>query len=199
MKLSHRPRALAAVAVAALAVVTLAACAEKQPDRLALDPSGPFKFDKKGQTEEVKIMAFTGKQPFVAPVPVTYASSDTTVATVDDKGVITCTGSGKATITASAWSLTTTAEVSATVVGSIEVKQDAPKPMKLNSKGHQLTVVVKDDKGNVIEKPKVMYRATDYCVEVSDDGFLKPLTDGECDVVVSAADQSARIKLEVRE
>lgn len=180
-------------------LLVLAACEERKPERLALDPAGPFRFDRKGQTEEVKVAAFVGKKPYVKAVPVSYSSADPSVATVDDKGVITSTGSGQTTITASAWGLSTTADVTASIVGSVSVKDDVPRPLKLSGKGWKLAVTVKDDKGNVIENPKVTYRATDYCVEVDDDGNLKPLADGECDVVVSAADQSARVKLEVRE
>jgi hypothetical protein len=180
-------------------VGALTGCEEKKPDRLALDPGGPFRFEKKGQKEELKVAAFRGPQPYVKAVPATWSSSDTSVATVDEQGVVTSTGSGQAEITASAWGLTTSAAVSSTIVGSVEVKDDVPKPLKLNHKGWPLKVTVKDDKGTIIEKPKIMYRATDYCVEVEDDGVLKPLADGDCDVVVSVADQSARIKLQVRE
>lgn len=180
-------------------LLSLPACEEKKPDRLALDPAGPFRFERKGETETVNVAAFTGARPYVRAVPVEYASSDATVATVDAKGVITCTGSGAATVTARAWGISTTADISATVVGSVEVKDDVPRPFKLKNPGVQLHVVVKDDKGHVIDKPKVSFRATDYCVEVDDAGFMKPLADGDCDVVVSAADQSARLKLQVRE
>ncbi len=62
-----------------------------------------------------------------------------------------------------------------------------------------MVVVVKDDKGNVIPKPKVLYRALDYCVEVSEDGLLTPLADGECQVSVTVADQSAKVWLDVKE
>lgn len=181
-------------------LLVLAACTEKQPDRLALDPSGPFKLERKGQTEDVRVAAFSGAQPFVKKVPAVWKSSDTSVATVDDTGKITCTGSGAATVTVSAWGLEASAPVSASVVGSVEVKDDVPHPIKLSSKGAQLHVTVKDDKGNVIAKPPtVRYTPSDYCVEASDDGFLKPLSDGDCDVTVAVADKSAKIKLQVRE
>ena len=181
-------------------VGSLVACSETPPDRLAMDPSGPFHFEKKGQTEEVKIAAFAGKQPYVKKVPAEWKSSDTSVATVDDNGKITSTGSGKTTITATAWGVSTTAEVTSRIVGSLAVKDDVPKVIRLNGKPVQLHVIVKDDKGNVIEKPeRVIYRATDYCVEVSDDGLMKPLTEGDCDVVVNVADQYARVKLSVKE
>ncbi|HEY4222639.1 MAG TPA: hypothetical protein VGO62_14890, partial [Myxococcota bacterium] len=76
---------------------------------------------------------------------------------------------------------------------------EVKKPLHLSSAPLQLHVVVKDDKGKVIEKPeRVMYRATDYCVEVSDDGVVKPLAEGDCDVAIQVADQFAKVKLSVQ-
>jgi hypothetical protein len=196
------PRSKASIAFkwAPLALLALTACKEPPPDKLAMDPSGPFHFEKKGATEDVKIAAFRGKQPVPEKVPVEWKSSDTSVATVDEKGHITATGSGKTTITAEAWNLTTTAEVSARIVGSLAVADDVPKPLKLSNKGVQLHITVKDDKGNVIEKPEhVGYRATDYCVEVSDDGFVKPLAEGDCAVDVNIADKYAKLNISVKE
>lgn len=185
---------LGLVAAATLSV----ACAEQMPDTLALDPAGPFKMEKKGEKETTKVAAFMkNKRPYVKAVPADWQSNDTSVATVEN-GVITATGSGKTQITATAWGLTTSADVQVVIVGSVEVQNDVPKPFKLNAKPHQLKVVVKDDKGNVIEKPLVRYKATNYCVEVSDDGVISPLADGDCDVVIEAADKSTKIKIETR-
>ena len=184
---------------ALLAALLAAGCEEAKPDRLTLDPSGPFRFEKRGESEQVKAAAFRGPKPYVKAVPVEYSSADTSVATVDADGTIRATGSGKTTITASAWGVTATAEVSVRIVGSIELVDDVPKPFKLKMKPRPLKAIVKDDKGAVIDGYKVAWRATDYCVEVSDDGVLAPLSDGDCDVEARAADQYARIKLQVRE
>jgi hypothetical protein len=183
----------------ALFAMVLSACEAEKPDRLELMPSGPYVFDKKGQSEDVQVTAYVGKKPYTSPIKPSFASSDENVATVDDKGHVTCTGSGTATITATAEGASGSGEVRAQVVGSMEVAKDAPERMRLNHKGHQLTVVVKDTSGKVIEKPKVQYRATDYCVEVDDSGLVKPLSEGECDVVVSVADQYQRVKFSVRD
>jgi hypothetical protein len=175
------------------------ACAEQMPERLALDPSGPFKMDKKGEKETTKVAAFMkNKRPYVKAVPADWQSNDTSVATIEN-GVITATGSGKTTVTATAWGLTTSADVEVVIVGSVEVVNDVPKPFKLKAKPHPLKVTVKDDKGNVIAKPLVRYKASNYCVEVSDDGVLSPLADGDCDVIIESADKSTKIKIETRE
>lgn len=193
----RKPRLTLLVAGAACAGVL--GCEEPRADRLALDPSGPLRFTAKGITEELKVAAFRGTMPFVKPIPTTWSSSDPTVATVDDKGLVTTAGSGRASVTASAWGLSTSAEVLVSIVGSVAVTSSVPRPLKLSAPPLVLEVLVKDDKGNVIEKPKVQYRATDYCVEVDDQGRVTPLADGECDVVVAAADKSARVHFEVRE
>ena len=195
-----RMRTLLAHVIGIVAVATLTlACAQEMPERLALDPAGPFKMDKKGEKETTKVAAFMkNKRPYVKAVPADWQSNDTSVATINN-GVISATGSGKTTITATAWGLTTSADVNVVIVGSVEVVNDVPKPFKLKAKPHQLKVTVKDDKGNVIEKPLVRYKATNYCVEVSDDGVLLPLADGDCDVVIDSANKSTKIKIETRE
>lgn len=195
----HVPARLALVCSGLLAAALASSCEAPQPDRLALDPSGPLHFEKRGAREEFKVAAFRGPRPFVKAVPATWTTSNPDVVSVDDKGIITSTGSGRAVVTASAWGLSAHADVSVSIVGSVEVMNSLPQPLKLSGKGARLDVIVKDDKGNVIERPKLAYRATDYCVEVDDEGFVAPLADGDCDVVVSAADKSARVKLSVRE
>lgn len=195
----------ACILVCALLV---AGCGEKKPARLQMDPKGPFTFSKAGQFEQVRVAAFDEKgMPFTraGAAPVAYASSDESVATVAADGTITAVGSGKVTITAKAWDLETTADVTSTIVGSVEIVEPAgtskksPRRVRLKEKPFAMKVVVKDDKGGVIEKPKVLYKALDYCVEASDDGVLTPLTEGECGVRATSADKSATLWLDVRE
>ncbi len=189
---------LAAAAVAVFTLVGTLGCTEAKPDRLTLDPNGPYRFERKGQTETVKVAAFTGKSPYVNVVPATWKSSDESVATVDDKGTVTATGSGKAQIIASAWGLSVSADVDSVIVGSVSVDDDLPKPFRLNNKGVQLHVTVKDDKGNVIKDPVIAYHADNYCVEVSDEGFVKPLSDGDCNIEVRCASKLAKLAVSVK-
>jgi Bacterial Ig-like domain (group 2) len=198
---SCRARRFTTAFLGALALTALTvACEAEKPDKLTMMPTGPFKFTKKGVTESVQVVGHVGPKPFTQKLEPTFKSSDETVATVDAKGTITCTGSGAATITASALGVDTTAEVKASIVGGLVVKDDVPRPMKLNSKGHQLSYEVKDDKGTVIADPKVQFRASDYCVEVDETtGFIKPLTEGDCDVIVTIGAFHQRIKLSVLE
>jgi hypothetical protein len=117
---------------------------------------------------------------------------------------VTTTGSGKAVITASVatgkdTNITASVDVDNVFVSTVEVTGDFPKPFRLSSKPVPLTVVVKDEKGQVIEKPRLKFSATDYCVEVGPDGVVAPLAVGECAVVVESAGKRASIPLDVRE
>jgi hypothetical protein len=191
-----------------VASLLLTACGDTPPAKLALDPKGPFSFTKIGEIEQVKVAAFDGKgMPYTrkGAVPVEYSSSDESVVKVSPSGEIMATGSGKAQVKATAWGIDTTADASVRIVGSIEVvdpagtTKKAPKHVRLKDKPFPVRVVVKDDKGVVIEKPKVLYKALDYCVETDDEGVLTPLTEGECGVRVTAADKSATLWLDVKE
>lgn len=183
----------------ALALLFALGCEPKKPAKLTLDPKGPFKMTRVGQTERVKPAAYDDKnRPFVQALDVRYASSDESVAKVAPDGTITSTGSGVATITAEAQGVKTTAEVHVTVVGSVEIVGDPPSRLKYGGKDYQLQVVVKDDKGRPIEDAKVYYEATDYCVEVSPEGLVHPLTVGKCSVVAKSGDQSASHEFDVR-
>jgi hypothetical protein len=197
-----------AVLAAVCSLVLLGGCEDPPPVKLTLDPAGPFKLVKKGQTQQLTATAFDAKGIIYkrkSPVPVTYSSTDTSVATVDGTGLITATGSGAAQVKAQAWDLEATADVTAVIPGSIEVQvpagttKDAPFKMRFKTKPVQMVVVVKDDKGVVLPKPKILYRALDYCVEVSEDGLLTPLADGACIVQVSVADVNAKVWVDVRE
>lgn len=182
-------------------------CGVPPPDRLEVLPPTPIRSIEQGKTFPLKVAAFRGvaaHDESKAPLSVTWQSSDTSVADVSADGVVTTTGSGKAVITATVVtgkdaSISATVDVGNVFVSTVEATGDFPKPFKLSSKPVPLTVVVKDEKGQVIEKPRLKFRATDYCVEVGPDGVVAPLAVGECAVVVESAGSRASIALDVRE
>ena len=193
--------------VAALVVVCSLACGVPPPDRLEVVPPTPIKSIEQGKTFPLKVAAFRGVAAHdekKAPLTVTWKSSDATVADVSPDGVVTTTGSGKAVITASVatgkdTSISATVDVDNVFVSTVEATGDFPKPFRLSSKAVPLTVVVKDEKGQVIEKPRLKFSASDYCIEVGPDGLVAPLAVGECNVVVESAGKRATIALDVRE
>jgi hypothetical protein len=193
--------------IAAFACAANLACGVPPPDRLEVVPPTPIKSFEQGRTFPLKIAAFRGVAAHddkKAPLSVTWKSSDTSVADVSADGVVTTTGSGKAVITATVAtgkdsSISATVDVDNVFVSTIEASGDFPKPFRLSSRPVPLTVVVKDEKGKVIEKPRLKFSASDHCVEVGPDGIVAPLAVGECSVYVESAGKRASIALDVRE
>jgi lactocepin len=190
-----------------LALFLAGSCGVPPPDRLEIDPPTPIKADELGKTYELKAHAFRGivaHDDAKAPLVVTWTSSDPAVASVDSHGKVAATGSGKAKIEASVPGaagkpVVADVVVDNLIVDSITATGDFPKPFKLDSKPVQLTVVVKNEKGVVVDKPKLKFRATDYCVEATPEGMVHPLAVGECAVVVELAGKTAKIDLDVKE
>ena len=192
--------------VVALAIASLA-CGVPPPDRLELVPPTPIKSTEQGRTFPLKVAAYRGVAAHdekKAPLTVTWKTSDGTVADVSPDGVVTTTGSGKAVVTASVAtgkdaSISATVDVENVFVSVVEATGDFPKPFRLSSKPVALTVVVKDEKGQVIEKPRLKFSASDYCIDVGPDGLVAPLAVGECSVGVESAGKRTSIALDVRE
>ncbi|MDP2343627.1 MAG: Ig-like domain-containing protein [Deltaproteobacteria bacterium] len=191
-----------------LVVIALSlGCGVPPPDRLEVNPPTPIKADELGKTVELQASAFRGivaHDDVKAPLVVTWSSSDPAVASVDKNGKVTATGSGKAKIEASVPGVggkpvVADVVVDNLIVDTIAATGDFPKVFKLDSKPVPLTVVVKNEKGVVVEKPKLRFRASDYCVEVTPEGMVHPLAVGECSVIVELAGKTAKIDLDVKE
>jgi hypothetical protein len=203
MKTMCRGRAVFVV----LSLVSLAACGVPPPDRLELVPPTPIKSNEAGASFPLKVAAYRGVAPHddqKAPLTIQWTSSDPAVADVSPNGVVTTTGSGKAVITASVatgkeTAISATVDVHNVFVSTIELTGAFPNPFRLASPAVPLTVVVKDEKGQVIEKPRLTFKASDYCIEVDGNGLVKPLAVGECSVMVESAGKRASIALDVRE
>ncbi len=190
------------------AVIALCvACGVPPPDRLEIEPPLPIKSAELGQTVSLQAHAFRGivaHDEGKAPLVVTWTSSDPAVATVDAGGKVTVAGSGKAKIQASVpgrnnQAVTADVDVNNLIVQTVTATGDFPKRFRLNSKPVPLTIVVKDEKGGVVEKPKLRMHANDYCVEVTPDGVVYPLAVGSCSVIVEAGSKAAQIDLDVKE
>ncbi|MBM4281058.1 MAG: hypothetical protein FJ137_09960 [Deltaproteobacteria bacterium] len=194
------------LAALSLAVLLALACGVPPPDRIEIAAPATLRATELGKTETLTIRAYRGVREHdyaKAPLTVTWTSSDPDVVLIDAGGVLTVTGSGKATVTASVpagadKTLTTEVPVEHTIVSTVEMKGEFPANFKLDSPPVKVTVVVKDEKGNVVEQPKLKFRATDYCVDVGPDGLVRPLAVGTCGVVVECAGKTARIDLDVK-
>jgi len=199
-----RCTALSAVVVA---VAALGACGVPPPDRLEISPPTAILSTEQGSQHQLGVVAFkgvTGYDDSKAPLVVTWKTSNAAVADVSAAGLVTATGSGKAQVTASVPGkggapITATVDVSNSMVSSVEASGDFPAKFRLSSPPVTLKVLVKDEKGQIIDKPKVTFSATDYCVEATPDGIVHPLAVGECAVVVESAGKRASIPLDVKE
>lgn len=192
-----------------LAVVALSlavACGVPPPDRLEITPPAAIKSEEMGQTFALKAKAWRGiveHDDAKAPVNFTWSSSDPAVASVDNNGTVTITGSGQAKISVTAQGangpIHQDVDVNNLIVDSITATGDFPKKFRLDSPPVKLTVVVKNEKGVVIDKPKLRMSASDYCVEVTPEGMVHPLAVGQCSAIVEIAGKRAKIDLDVKE
>lgn len=195
--------------VLALALPLLVgACGTPPPDRLEIVPPTPFRADELGQSVMLTTMAYRGVLSYVedpqTPLQVKWTSNDPAVAAVDAQGKVTSTGTGKAKIQAAvlgAGGKWVTAEIGVQnlIVGSVTATGDFPKVFKLDSKPVPLTIVVKNEKGVVVEKPNLRMSSTDYCAEVTPAGVVYALAVGECSIIIEVASKTARIDLDVKE
>ncbi len=187
-------------ALLVLSLTVLLGCEPPKPAKLHMDPSGPFKLGSAGAREQVKVAARDDmNRPWTKPLDVSYASSDETVAKVAQDGTITATGSGDATITASSAGLETRAAVNVRIVGSIEIEPGTPTKWSLRKGGqHKLKVVVKDDKGAVMDPPpNVAFSTSNWCIDIDPDGTFRPVSLGKCAAVATVAGKTAKVNVEV--
>ncbi len=200
-------KSFAAASVASIAAFfVLSGCGVPPPDRLEMVPPTPIKSDELGQQFKLKVKAYRGiveHDENKLPLDLAWSSSDAAVASVDQSGGVAITGTGKAKITATARlkdgkGISVDVDVNNLIVDSVTASGDFPKVFKLDSKPVPLTVVVKNEKGVVVEKPLLKMRASDYCAEVTPDGIVHPLAVGECDIIVECAGKSAKIHLDVK-
>jgi hypothetical protein len=184
----------------ALTVLLCGACDEKQPARLTLDPSGPFKLSRAGASETLRVTAWTDRDlPFTAPIEVRWDSSDDSVATVTPAGVMTTASSGDARITARSGVLSVAADVQVRIVGSVEIEPGTPSTFRIGKGEHKLEVTVKDDRGQVMDpQPQVTFSVSNYCIDMDPDGTFRPVSLGKCDAIAKVAGQSAKVTVEVK-
>ena len=184
----------------ALCLPLFAACEAEKPATLTTNPTKTIRFGKKGAVEKVFLTTKDKKgRPWLKPIKPTWSSADTKVATVNQSGEVTAVGTGQTEITANAEGLSASVAVEVSIVGSIEIKKEGVKTdLKLTGKGPTLEIVVKDDRGNVMEEhPTLQFRTSDYCVEVNPDFSVAPLSLGQCTVTAFIREVEGRLDFKV--
>lgn len=103
----------------------------------------------------------------------TFTSSNTTVATVDAKGLITCLSSGKSTITikCNRTSKTFTVNVPSKVVNTIEIEDTITFNKYMGTETYQLNPICKRN-GVVVENPTITYSVNDSLMTIDNNGLI---------------------------
>ena len=163
-------------------------------------------FEHKGDTIQLRASAFDDKDRYMGTVPAKWTSSDGGVATVNQNGLVTFLGSGKAKITAATIDTETTQvasiELEAFIVKDIRIV-DPPKEQQVGLKlpmGEikQFKAEVLNDRDQVIEDAKIEWRASSYAVTVTPQGEVEARAIGTAQLVAEAEKGSvARVDVEV--
>ncbi|HEX5437767.1 MAG TPA: Ig-like domain-containing protein [Gemmatimonadaceae bacterium] len=132
--------------------------------------------------------------------PISWASNDTTVATVDDNGVVTGIATGNTTITATSDGRRATAPVS---VGSQPVASIAVSPSKVNitaGQTSQLTATVRDSAGTLLSGRTVAWNSSnDNIARVSTSGLVTGVAAGSATITATSETKSTTVPVTVAE
>ncbi|MCY3774034.1 MAG: Ig-like domain-containing protein [Gemmatimonadetes bacterium] len=150
----------------------------------------------------VQLMATVRDQSnnVMTDVAVTWSSSDETVATVDDQGLVTAVGNGMAEITAQAGdAMGTAAIIVSQVPANISIEVDA-EATTLTEIGQtlQLMVSVSDANDEAIAEPVVSWMSSDETVvTVDEDGLVEAVGDGTAEITAASGDVSDMVSITV--
>lgn len=197
-------RSVAVMAMAAATATTTTACGAVPPDRLEIAPRTRLKATRPGVEHRLRVDVFRGVRPMPGEWPaLRWTSSDASVARVDPQGVVTATGSGRATITASlpgagGRDVVDSVDVDNSFVAAVAVDGPFPTSLRVQDDPVQLKVIVRDEKGHPVPRPLLQYGSTGPCVEVRADGMVFPMERGACSIIVTCADVTTRVDVKVR-
>ena len=127
---------------------------------------------------------------------ITYTSGDTDVLTVAEDGTITALKDGEATVTATIDGTELKSECVVTVLPSAEkITLSSTKLTLKPDASEQLTYTVFPE--NADTSHKVWYSSDESIATVDEDGNIKGVKDGTCEISLAMADQNATCKVTV--
>lgn len=127
---------------------------------------------------------------------ITYTSGDTDVLTVAEDGTITALKDGEATVTATIDGTEVKSECVVTVLPSAEkITLSSTKLTLKPDASEQLTFTVFPE--NADTSHKVWYSSDESIATVDEDGNIKGVKDGTCEISLAMADQNATCKVTV--
>ena len=183
-------RSGSASATVPVKVAQVAASIRLSPERLTLGVLG--------RTATFQATVLDAGRQAIPDAPVTWTSSDESVATVSDEGVVTAVGNGTSTITATSGG--------ATATGDVMVAQDAslievmPASARFEAIGQtlQLEAVVYDPDGSAISEAEINWTSGDpLVVTVDDEGVLTAVGQGMTKVTAELGEASTSIPVAV--
>ena len=127
---------------------------------------------------------------------ITYTSGDTDVLTVAEDGTITALKDGEATVTATIDGTEVKSECVVTVLPSAEkITLSSTKLTLKPDASEQLTFTVLPE--NADTSHRVWYSSDESIATVDEDGNIKGVKDGTCEISLAMADQNATCKVTV--
>lgn len=167
------------------------------PDAMEVSPE-ELSFASLGASEQLSVTVWDGDGDEIADPAVTFSSSDESVATVDEDGVVTSTGNGSTAVTVQS------GDVSESVTVTIEQVADAvevtPDEVTLTEAGQieGLSAVVLDAEGSEIEGTEVIWSSSDEeVVTVDEAGQIEAVGEGTALVTATAGDVSGSAEVTV--
>ena len=165
----------------------LAGCEGKKVTSLKLTPPGPYKFERRIQSPQIKVTPLDQDRrpmPLLKSQP-TFESTDSEIVTVDNNGKLAAKASGKAQVKVTLNGVEATADVIVSLAEVVEFTQESTTEMRLSDEPGKVVVVVKDRNGNVLKGRNLKLTTSDYCVKVRQSGTVFPASLGRCDVIAT--------------
>lgn len=157
-------------------------------------------FEAVGDTLQLAAVVLDQRENAMMDVTVTWSSSDETVATADENGVVTAVDNGMAEITAQVGDAMGTAAITVSQVPanvSIEVDAEATTLTEIGET-LQLMVSVSDANDEPISDPSVTWMSSDDAVvSVDEDGLVSAVGNGMAEVMAASGDVSDMVSITV--
>ena len=151
-----------------------------------------------GGTEQLTATVVDAGGLAIEGYPVTFRSSDVSVLTVSQSGLLTSVGPlGTSIISVAAGDVT--AEIEATVVLGPSMLVVTPDVLEMvTSEQVFLTITVTDENGEIVQSPELLFRTDNPEVaEVSPDGYVTALQEGFTTVTVSSGGLRDHVEVSV--
>lgn len=162
------------------------------------------KFEKKGQTLQLRASAYDDEGRFIGPAEVEWSTTDRTVATVSRTGLLTVLSSGVADVVARTEDkprLEARMKVEASIVDAVKIiepeTEEGQRTRLPMGEVLQFQAQVLDDRGQVIEGHPIRWESTTYAAIVRPNGEVEGGALGTTQIVVTAKGTSLSDSMEI--